>query len=293
MILRYGLITYVIQLAVVTGPVIMGYPIIWAIYGLLAVSVLRFVWLIGLLVKYSRMKISFPFLREHLRLGAPLIISSLLSGSAQYIDGVIVTSKFDAATFAIFRYGAKELPLTLLLANGLSNAMLAEFGKKFKFRENLAVLRHKSMRLMNALFPLSIVIMLFSRWMYPRIFNPYFIRSADVFMIYLLLIIPRLVFPQTILIGLKKTRIVMVASLVEIIFNVILSLYLVQIYNVVGIALATVIVFILEKAILMTYLYFNMGISPAKYIPVKSYLAYSVLIVVMFVLIDHRIINII
>ncbi len=293
MILRYGLITYVIQLVIVAGPVVLGYPIIWAIYGLLTVSVLRFIWLIFMLFKYTKIKISLPFIREHIRLGAPLILSSLLSGSAQYIDGVIVTSKFDAATFAIFRYGAKELPLTLLLANGLSNAMLPEFGKKFKFGENLAVLRHKSMRLMNVLFPVSMVIMLFSRWLYPRLFNPYFIRSADIFMIYLLLIIPRLVFPQTILIGLKKTRIVMIASFIEILFNVILSLYLVQYYNVVGIALATVVVFILEKAILMTYLYFKMGISPKVYIPVKSYLFYSVLIVVLFVLIDHRIINLV
>ncbi|MCD6200611.1 MAG: polysaccharide biosynthesis C-terminal domain-containing protein [Bacteroidales bacterium] len=293
MILRYGLITFAIQLVIVAGPVVVGYPIIWAIYGLLTVSVLRFIWLIFMLYKYTKIKISFPFIREHIRLGAPLILSSLLSGSAQYIDGVIVTSKFDAATFAIFRYGAKELPLTLLLANGLSNAMLPEFGKKFKFGANLAVLRHKSMRLMNVLFPLSMVIMLFSRWLYPHIFNPYFIRSADIFMIYLLLIIPRLVFPQTILIGLKKTRIVMIASFVEIVFNVLLSLYLVQYYNVVGIALATVVVFILEKAILMTYLYLKMGISPKVYIPVKSYLAYSILIVILFVLIDHRIINLV
>jgi len=291
MIFCYGLITYVIQLVIVTGPVVIGYPIIWAIYGVLLMSILRFIWLIFVLIKYAKIKISFPFIREHIRLGAPLILSSLLSGSAQYIDGVIVTSKFDAATFAIFRYGAKELPLTILLANGLSNAMLPEFGKKFKFRENLATLRHKSMRLMNILFPLSMVIMLFSRWLYPRLFNPYFLRSADVFMIYLLLIIPRLVFPQTILIGLKKTRIVMIASVVEIVFNVILSLYLVQFYNVVGIALATVIVFVLEKAILVTYLYLKMGIPPNIYIPVKSYLTYSVLIIIIFVLIDHRIIN--
>ena len=293
MILRYGMLTYAFQLGIVTVPVIMGNPIIWAIYGLLVVSVIRFIWLVIMLVKYTQIKISFPFLREHIKLGAPLILSSLLSGSAQYIDGVIVTSKFDAATFAIFRYGAKELPLTLMLANGLSNAMLPEFGKKFKFRKNLAILRHKSMRLMNVLFPLSIVIMLFSRWLYPRLFNPYFIRSADIFMIYLLLIIPRLLFPQTILIGLKKTRVVMTASVIEIVFNVLLSLYLVQFYGTVGIALATVIVFILEKAILMSYLYFSMGISPATYTPIKSYLAYSVLIVIVFILIDHRIINLV
>jgi O-antigen/teichoic acid export membrane protein len=149
------------------------------------------------------------------------------------------------------------------------------------------------MRLMNTLYPLSIVIMLFSRWLYVHIFTPAFIRSADVFMIYLLLIIPRLVFPQTILIGEKKTRVVLLASAIGMVINVLLSLYLLQFYNVVGIALATVIVFILEKALLVLYLYIREGISPSEYIPVKHLIVYSALIVLEFVLIDHRIINLV
>jgi len=293
MIVRYGVITYLIQLAIVTLPVVYGKPIIWAIYGILVTAGIRFFWLLVLLVRYASFRISTRFMREHLALGTPLIVSTLLSGSAQYLDGVIVTSKFSADMFAIFRYGAKELPLTLMLAAGLSNAMLPEFSKKERFAENLRKLRHKSMRLMNILFPLSIVVMFFSRWLYVHIFNPAFIRSADVFMIYLLLIIPRLVFPQTILIGEKRTRVVLAASAVGIVINVLLSLYLLQFYNIVGVALATVIVFIFEKGLLILYLYLRDGISPHEYIPVKHLLIYSVLIIVEFVLIDHRIIDVI
>ncbi|NOY38296.1 MAG: oligosaccharide flippase family protein [Chlorobi bacterium] len=292
-IFRYGLLTYIIQLMLVIAPLIFGYPIIWAIWGLLIISALRFVWLIVLLFRYAEFRISFPFIKEHLYLGAPLILSSLLSGSAQYIDGLIVTNRFDAATFAIFRYGAKELPFTILLANGLSNAMLPEFSKKGTFAANLSTLRTKSLRLIHVLYPLSIVILFFARWLYPRLFNPNFLRSADVFMVYLLLIIPRLVFPQTILIGLKKTRVVLISAFIEIVLNVALSLYLVQYYNVVGIALATVIVFILEKAILIAYLWIKMGIHPKTYMPVKTVAIYATVIIILFVLIDHRIINII
>ena len=292
-IFRYGLLTHFIQLVLVIAPLVAGYPIIWSIWGLIIISVARFIWLIILLLRYAEFKISIPFIREHLYLGTPLILSSLLSGSAQYIDGLIVTNRFDAATFALYRYGAKELPFTLLLANGLSNAMLPEFSKKGKFKENLATLRSKSLRLMHFLYPLSMVIMFFARWLYPRMFNPHFQRSADIFMIYLLLIIPRLVFPQTILIGLKKTRMVMLASFIEIVLNISLSLYLIQFYNIVGIALATVIVFIVEKFILVLYVWFKMKIPPAKYIPLKTLAVYSVSIIVLFVLIDHRIINVV
>lgn len=291
-ILGYGSISFSIQLAIITLPIFAGYDIVYAIWGLIIISILRFIWLFVLLSRYAEFRFSWDFIKEHISLGLPLIISTLLSGSAQYIDGVIVTSKYDAEAFAKFRYGAKELPLVLLLANGLSNAMLSEFGSKEKLTSSLKVLRHKSRRLMHYLFPITMVFMLFTRILYPVLFNENFVRSADIFLVYLLLIIPRLVFPQTILIGLKKTRIIMIASFIEIVLNVFLSLYLVQFYGLVGIALATVAVYIVEKGFLIAYTYFKLHIKPNEYIPVATHLIYSLLTAILFVLIDHRIIDI-
>lgn len=291
-ILGYGSISFSIQLVIVTVPIFTGYEIAYAIWGLIIISILRFIWLFVLLSRYAEFRFSWDFIKEHISLGFPLIISTLLSGSAQYVDGIIVTSKYDAEVFAKFRFGAKELPLVLLLANGLSNAMLSEFGSKEKLISSLKVLRHKSRRLMHYLFPITMVFMLFTRVLYPVLFNENFIRSADIFLIYLLLIIPRLVFPQTILIGLKKTRIILIASFIEIVLNVCLSLYMVQLYGLVGIALATVVVYIVEKGFLIAYNYFKLHIKPNEYIPVTTHLIYSFLTAILFVLIDHRIIDI-
>lgn len=291
-ILGYGMLTHGIQLFIVTIPVLKGYDIIWALYAMVAISALRFLWLLILVYKYGKFQVSWTFIKEQMNVGFPLIISALLSGSAQYIDGFVVTSRLDADSFAIFRYGAKELPLTLILATGLSNAMISEIGKVGNLKHSMDTIRHHSRRLIHFLFPISMFVMLFSRWLYPVMFNQDFLRSADVFMMYILLIIPRLVFPQTILIGLKKTRIIMFASFMEIVLNVILSFILIQYYGTVGVALATAIVYILEKAYLIGYNYYALKIRPRNYIPVKTYLVYTVLIVLEFVLIDHRVIDI-
>ena len=80
--------------------------------------------LIFLLKKYSKAELSVPFIKEHLNCGYPLIISALLGSSAQYIDGILVLNRFDDATFAIFKYGAKEFPMVILLANAFSNSMI-------------------------------------------------------------------------------------------------------------------------------------------------------------------------
>ena len=145
---------------------------------------------------------------------------------------------------------------------------------------------------MHFLFPSSMLMMLFARWLFPRMFTPEFIRSADIFLIYILLVIPRLVFPQTIVVGRKKTHITLFAALLELALNIPLSLLLVRNYGTVGVALATFIVYTVEKISLAGYVWIKMKIKPTEYIPVKVYAVYSVLISILFILIDHRVIDI-
>lgn len=293
-IFQYGLYTFILQLILVITPVLMGKDIIWAVYGLLAVTGLRWVWLIILLRRYTEMKISSKFMKEHFYLGLPLVITTLISGSAQYIDGIIVSAVYrDPAWFAWFRYGAKEFPLALMLANGLSNAMLPEFSTRTQMKDSLAKIREKSKRLMHICFPSTMVIMLFARWIYPRMFTPEFQKSADIFLLYSLLVIPRLIFPQTIIVGRKKTNITLIAAVLEIALNVPLSLLMIKWgYNIVGVALATFVVYLISKLYLVIYLWAKMKIRPSEYIPVKIYALYSFMLGLLFILIDHRIIDI-
>jgi hypothetical protein len=293
-IFQYGVYTFTAQLVFIITPILFNKDIIWSIYGLLAITGLRWIWLIILLRRYTEMKISVEFMKEHLYLGVPLILTSLISGSAQYTDGVIISAVYrDPAMFAWFRYGAKEFPLVLMLANGLSNAMLPEFSTRERMKESLAKIRAKSKRLMHLLFPSAMLMMLFTRWIYPRMFNPEFHKSADIFLIYSLLIIPRLVFPQTIIVGRKKTHISLIAAILELAINIPLSLLMIKWgYNLVGVALSTFIVYTIGKVFLIGYLWIKMKIKPSEYIPLRIYALYSALIGILFVLIDHRIIDI-
>lgn len=293
-IFQYGLYTFTAQLIFIVTPLLFGKDIIWSIYGLLTITGFRWIWLIILLRRYTEMKISVEFMKEHLYLGIPLILTSLISGSPQYTDGVIISAVYrDPAIFAWFRYGAKEFPLVLMLATGLSNAMLPEFSTRERMKESLAKIKVKSKQIMHILFPATMIMMLSARWIYPRMFNPEFQKSADVFLIYSLLIIPRLVFPQTVIVGRKKTHITLIAASLELALNITLSLLMIKWgYGIVGVALSTFIVYTVEKMFLTGYLWIRMGIKPSDYIPVRIYTIYCTLIVVIFVLIDHRIIDI-
>ena len=140
-ILIYGLVSFFIQFVLIVLPSVAGFGIQASILGLVLSSVLRYCWLWVIFISNSEIFYSKTFVVKHLKLGGPLVAATLLSGSAQFIDGFIVTSKFNEETFAVFRYGARELPLAMLLANALSNAMLPDFAKKENLKENLNKLK--------------------------------------------------------------------------------------------------------------------------------------------------------
>lgn len=283
-IIVYGLTTFAGQLILVAVPAVAGYAMETAIGGFVVLVVIRYVWLLVLLKKYAAFRFSIGFMKEHLHVAWPLIVSALLGSSASYVDGFLVMNYFDSSTFAVFRYGARELPLVVLMANALSNAMLADFSDKRRLKEALDVLKRRSRELMNVLFPLTILFLICSRWLYPRVFNPDFLESAVVFNIYLLLIFSRLVFPHTILIGMKKNSIVLYASVAELVVNVILSLVFIGWWGIEGVAFATVIAFTVQKGIWMIYNKVVLNIPPGQYIPLRHLVVYSSIVLFVFVL---------
>lgn len=279
----YGMVAFGIQLIAVAAPIALGYGLQEAIYGLMLSAVVRFLILLGLLFRYAEFKFDGVYIAQFLTTAGPLIAATLLSGSAEYLDGFIVSKYFDEGTFAIYRYGAKEFPLVLLLANAFSNGMVPKVAQR-GVQDVAATIKAESLKLMHVFFPVSIGFMLVSEWLYPRLFNPDFIESAAVFNVYLLLVVSRLVFPQTLLIGLKRTKTIMWVAGLEIVVNFSLSVLLVQHFGLVGIAFATVIASILDKLVLMVLLRGSERISPSTYWPWKWHLGYSIIIVSIYLI---------
>lgn len=280
-LVRYGIVAFTLQILIVGIPVILGFGVRGAIWGMIAAGGFRMIWLAVILIKNGDSTISFPFWKKYLNLGTPIILSVLLSGSAQYVNGFIVSAKFDPAVFAIFRYGARELPLVALLAHALSNAIVPAITRDGP-AAGLKQLRERSSRMASWMFPLTIGLVLVAYFLFPAFYTRNFLESAGVFNLFLLLITSRLLFPQTVLIALKKTRILMIASLLELILNIGLSLMLVQIWGIRGVALATVIAYYFERAFLMTYTRVVIGIPAGQYMDVRKHFSWSAILLVAY-----------
>lgn len=279
----YAVVSFSIQLLLIVIPAVFNQPVSVVLKGLVVSAVLRYLWLWGVFIYFKEIHFSVTFVKSHLKLGGPLVAATFLSGSAQFVDGFIVTSRFDENTFAVFRYGARELPLAMLLANALSSAMLPEFARQEKLQENLVKLKKNVTRLMHFLFPLTALLLLVSHPVFPVLFNPRFEESATIFNIYLLLIISRLLMPQTILNGLRHTREIMKASFFELVINVSLSLLFVHYWGIAGIAFATFVAYLFEKIYLIFVVKQKLNIRLTDYHPVRYFVIYSLGMLVIFI----------
>lgn len=282
-LLLLGVYHLVFQTALIALPAFFSGAFEDIINGLLVFVCFKFLITLYFLFRNNIFRLDWDFVRMYLQKSAPLIISFFLGGMSIYVDGIIVNNYFDKATFATYQYGAREFPLSLLLANALSASMILKIGQdNTAFHE----VKSASLTLMHRLFPLCIILLIISQWVYPVVFNATFTDSFIYFNIYMLLLIPRLLFPHSILLGLNKQKSIMMASIVEFTLNIAISLILLHFIGLQGIAYGTVIAFVVNKTILLFTLK-QQGVAPSAYIPINQLTTYSVVLVITFILFTY------
>ncbi len=258
----------------------LGQSVEWVIIALTVFLILKNIYLLSLIGK-TLFSSSSDGWKTFFFAGLPLSLSFLFGGISVYADGIMVNYFYSKADFAIYQYGAREFPLAMLLANAFAVALV----KYLSVDESDGLNRMKSgsRRLWNQLFPLGILLMAGSKYIFPIVFNEQFTTSYIYFNIYLLLIIPRLLFPQSVFISRGWTRLQLNISIAEFVINIGSSLLLMQWIGLPGIAFGTLIAYFFEK-LTMAIILNRRGIPLNRYTHVNSYLLYSLALVGVFLI---------
>lgn len=283
-IILYAAIIFSLQIIVVILPLYLGQSLLFSIKLLAGLGFIKF--LIGFYLARQKngLRYNQQLVKDHLRKSMPIGLAFLLGGSSEYIDGYLV-KYFKPDQFAFFRYGAREFPLTLILANALSNVMggnIAEAYRNNQLEATLTLLKSSSLRLMHLLVPASIVLLLISPWLFKVVYNEQFIASSVVFNIYLMLVISRLTFPHSIAVGLEKNHLILRYSSISVTINIILSIILINVMGITGVALATLLAHYYYKLSMAFHLN-KLGIRYKSYMPLKWIILYSVLVLLAFI----------
>jgi O-antigen/teichoic acid export membrane protein len=281
--IKYGLSVFAFQLLLVGLPPLLGFGFSVSLWGLLCFSIVKFIICLSQLNDALFTKPDKAIFKTHFKVAIPLAGSLFLGGASTYIDGFIVAAKLDESALAVFQYGAREFPLVLLMANAFSTATVANIAADLN--QGMALIKQRAEKMFRYFLPIAILLMVSSKFLFPLVFTSAFADSYLIFNIYLLLIISRLVFPQTLLTGIGKTKILLGSASIEIILNVGLSLILIGPYGIQGVAWATIVAHFADKLILIGYNWHVLGIAPNKYLNVAVYLLYSLILAVCFALV--------
>lgn len=282
-IAAYGAIVFTLQILAITIPVIITNDLGYGLYGLLLATMVKFVWLVIIIIRYSRLKLSGKYIGLFLKLSAPFMLSVLIVKGIQYIDCLIVAYKFDESTFAQFRYGAKEFPLILLPVTALSEAISSRIANNESTKDALESIKRENKHIMYICIPIAMLAIITSKYLYPLVFNEDFYESALVFNIFCFTAMFRFILPESILIGRRESRPILAAATINLVVNVALGFILVNFIGIVGVAIAFLVGNIMEKIVLVSVVKSLYGIRPKEYLDTRIFVYYAALMAVCMV----------
>ncbi|MEM1325112.1 MAG: polysaccharide biosynthesis C-terminal domain-containing protein [Bacteroidota bacterium] len=278
-LISYAILSGLVQITAVLLPLILGYDFKWSFVALIGVGIIKYTWLLYIMVSMARWSTEWRLLRHLLLVALPLILYALLGGAAQIVDAYLVNWKYqgDTQQFAIFRYGARELPFALAIAVAFSSSWLSTLSKATT--THLHQFRARGQQLYHILFPMAIAAAFASSYLFPWILGADFTFSYYIFNIYLLIIPSRLLFPHTLLIAQEENRYILYTSIAELCINVSISLLLIEKYGMLGIAVGTVVAYLFEKIVYAVIIYRRQGIAIQKYTALGWWTGYTIALV--------------
>jgi O-antigen/teichoic acid export membrane protein len=214
-ILTFSVLTNSLLLVCVIVPIVQ-HRNFWVCFAIMViVALLRYIVLIFNVLHRGNFAISFIIIKDFFKITTPLMGYAFVGGFIGVFSTWLVSRHFLNAPhqFAIYRFGAREFPIMNAMTTGLSSAMIPlliknvlSIGQNGVNAEGVSILKKKALRQWQLLFPMTIALMFLSKPLFGLVFNHDMIKATPIFKVFLLLLISRALFPQTLLMALKETK---------------------------------------------------------------------------------------
>ncbi len=278
-LLRYGVILYGIQLVAVVIVVLFFHSIQSIFIVMVTWIFIKWIWTIRT-INLDLNQVSLKLIKIFLLFTLPIIAHILLGNGMEFIDGILVEKNFDSSQFSVYRYGAREFPVILILIGALRSVMIPEAVNDI--HSTAQKIKNKTTKLILIFFPLAIVLIFISKYLFIYFYNEDYAYSALLFNIYLLIISSRIILSEVFIYAKHKNKTLMYVSFVELVFNIVLSIILMRFYGIAGIAFATFVAFLLSKMFLAYYTQKILGIKLKEYLNIGIYLFFTALLYIAF-----------
>jgi O-antigen/teichoic acid export membrane protein len=245
-------------------PIFLLKDIYLAIVCITLLSVLRLIGAHLLIKRYlPEVSLGLPRLKwqsisPQLKFALPIALTNMVAFMAAFMDKNVIAFFIDSnSVYTIYAYGAMELPFIAVFFGSINSVLLPDISRlhhQGKMPEIVELLRKSVARVIFIVMPLFFFLLLAARDTFTLVYGEQFGDSSLPFRLYLLLLPLRILFYGRILAALGKASTVTKIALIDLIANLLLSIFLVRQIGWLGPAIASVFTTWLEVSAFIWYL---------------------------------------
>jgi len=191
--------------------------------------------------------------KDRMRLGSvktilafslPLGLATMLGALSHDLDKWIISFMRSPEEYAVFSYGAYELPFINTLSGILSTVIIVdmvEYAKRENYSMTLRLFRRIATLTSYFIFPIMLYFMVVADPFYRLMYTDRMANAVPVFRVYLLALPIRTVLYGPLLIALGQNKQVLYKTIIGLVANLIMSVVLVYFIGTIGATVATVL----------------------------------------------------
>lgn len=214
-------------------------------------------------------------LREQLTFSMPVGLTRLVQVGNAKLDKYIIMAVFSEAVYGTYYLGAAELPIPAMICTAAMSVMMADFVRLAQGddRSRLLQLWHRSIeKIALATLPLFVFSVVFTEPVFVALYGEEHREAATQFRIFQLLLLARVTNYSSISLSLGQPRVPLVAALIALALNALLSWVGVRTLGLSGPAVANVTSIYLSTAYTLWAIRRSFDVPWSRLLPMKSYL---------------------
>lgn len=242
----FTILERVMLFAVAVVAVVLYQSIPAVLVAIIGFAVLRFVAAMGLLryaLRDTPRGRRVVGIVDQIRFALPISASGVVNILNVELDKLVITAYFSVAQFARYTNGAFDIPLVGTVASAVNSVMMPEFSRAHnegRVADVIGLWNSTIVRVGLLFIPLMGFLFFFATDFITLVFSDKYADSAIIFQIYLVAMVPKIVWYGPILVALGYPKEPLIGSSIALVSNLLLNVLLIQWIGFTGPAYATV-----------------------------------------------------
>jgi len=240
-------------------PIVLGAALITVFKCVTGLALVKWAFVLGVLAaerREFRLRWALPRwekIKAQLKYAAPLGLTTAVGYLSIYLDKNIISGYFDSDTYAIYVYGAMEVPFVAMVLSAINNVLVPEISRMHHEGQVQGISRiwQRAIQKTSLLvLPLWVFLLIWAVELYVLAYGAPYRASSLIFRIYLLKLPLRITAYNMILSVIGYPHLVFRIALVEMGINAVLSMAFVRWLGTPGPAIATVLATYVQVVVL-------------------------------------------